>query len=174
MAKLISEVKVQRYNKSTLHKYKKFIEDYKLNGKEDLLKSDVKLEFWFSKKAIRELSELYYIINKIKNRNYQKFFLLCFSNCVKKVSYADPRISVPVKLKKTSYPKKHLLYKNTLKRLNSLTKIDVKSEFLKVVHQNILRSSNLSKGTSSKCSAEVFNIDIRNSKFIKDALIKKK
>ena len=53
---------------------------------------------WFSKSTIMQLWHLECAIKKVRNTKHQDFFMVCLSNLVKKVSFADPSISVPVKL----------------------------------------------------------------------------
>jgi len=62
-----------------------------------------------------------------------------FSNCVKKVSYADPSISVPVKLNPKRYPDGSEKQIKTLKRLKLLEEIDVFERFDSIVIENIKR-----------------------------------
>ena len=59
----------------------------------------VNLNYWYSAKTIRELTKIKHAILKESDRSVREFFLIAFSSTCRKVSFADPRLSVPVRLK---------------------------------------------------------------------------
>lgn len=59
----------------------------------------VDVERWYAPQTVRALGQLLTQIRNIKDDNTRDFFLVCFSACVKRLSFADPRLSVPVRLK---------------------------------------------------------------------------
>lgn len=163
LAILISKVKTTNFKESKLFKYKIFIENFYIKNLK-VKKIDCKnLDFWFSKRIISELSNLLYIIKKINNLKYRSFFLLCFSSCVRKVSFADPKVSVPVKLKKDTYPENHPFRKYTVKKLKQLKSLNVKVEFLKIVEQNISKIRNSSNEIFGNTKSIIYKLDTRKS-----------
>ena len=129
----------------------------------DKLKSDLKLildeygnvkdfpsiniinaEIWYSSKRKEELEKLINCIRLTVSKENVNFFLICFSSLAKSFSFADPAISVPVRLK----IKSNLSYNhntNILKRLSWIEDSNILEEFKKIVYSNIHRvtSTNL-------------------------------
>jgi tRNA G10 N-methylase Trm11 len=101
LARLISNVKVTKYNIDSLMQKKELIlkKILKKEGEDNNIFFK-NIEYWYSKEIIKTLSLIYSVIHTEKNKIILNFFLVCFSNLVRKVSYADPKISVPVKVKK--------------------------------------------------------------------------
>lgn len=139
LARLISKVKTDRYEikdlKRTKHNLAKRIQ---LIG-EATTPPVVNIDYWFLPHVKKQLSILLMAIKKVRNNETRDFFLVCLSNCVKKVSLADPRISVPVRLKKNQYDKDHPFHADTITKLNQLKSIDVISKFFEIVDLNIKR-----------------------------------
>ena len=96
----------------------------------------VNLKYWFYPHVIRQLKCLYEAIELTDPGKARDFFRVCFSNCVKKVSLADPRLSVPVKLQLGQYPKGHCLREKTDAHLHRLRKVDVAAVFTEVLNAN--------------------------------------
>jgi DNA modification methylase len=117
-------------------------------------------DFWFPRNTQIQLAQLLNSIDAISDDKYRLFFEVCLSNCVKKVSYADPRIAVPVKLNPQRFDGNTDRYKNVCKRLMELENIDVFEKFKAICDENIVRikkSSTISKNTHS----EVISKDAR-------------
>ena len=52
---------------------------------------------WFTPSVIDDLGRLLAAIREINDLKIRRFMEVCFSNCIRKVSLADPRMSVPVR-----------------------------------------------------------------------------
>jgi hypothetical protein len=104
----------------------------------------VNRDFWFSSNTQFQLAKIRRAISELPNDDYKAFFEICFSNCIKKVSYADPRIAVPVKLNPDRFEKHGEYYNKVKKRLSELETIDVILKFNSVCIENILRVKKLS------------------------------
>ncbi|MDR1739865.1 MAG: site-specific DNA-methyltransferase [Bacteroidales bacterium] len=100
-------------------------------------------DFWFPIKTQTQLSKICQAINELPADEYKDFFEICFSNCVKKVSYADPRIAVPVKINPERFDKKSERHKKVAKRLSELESIDVFEKFKTIATDNTQRIKNL-------------------------------
>lgn len=161
LARLIAEVKVSKLEKEELINLSvdiiKKAKKYKKVKYPDVLNC----EFWFPKKTIDSLSKLLTAINKIKNESNRKFMLVCFSNCIKKVSYADPRISVPVKLNPNRYKENSKEKQKIIDRIKSLDVCDIYEKFQSVVLENIKRTEQLNKIIKTNCIARIISNDAR-------------
>lgn len=100
--------------------------------------------FWFPEKTQIQLAKIRRSIDELPNGKYKSFFEVCFSNCIKKVSYADPRIAVPVKLNPDRFEKDSERYKKIKKRLLELESLDVFEKYRSICSENIVRISKLS------------------------------
>lgn len=64
----------------------------------------VDVDRWYSRKTATALGKLLAAIDASRNEPVREFLKVAFSSCVKRVSYADPRLSVPVRLKPDKAP----------------------------------------------------------------------
>jgi DNA modification methylase len=103
----------------------------------------VNLAHWFYPSKARTLQCLHEAIEGISDSAVRNFFLVCFSLCVRKVSLADPRLSVPVRLRLGQYPKDHPLRKESDAHLNNLRRVNVSEVFAHVARANIVRMGRL-------------------------------
>lgn len=143
LARLISEVKVSKFNKLELEEtLQKILDEYRITKKCDIPEV-VNRDHWFSKKTQKELAKIIFIIEKIENSANRKFFQVCFSNCVKKVSFSDPRVSVPVKLNYKKYKPDSLQWKSVKKSYDIILKTNVLEKFITICKENIKRSEHL-------------------------------
>lgn len=97
------------------------------------------IDRWFPKSTIDQLRQLELAIDRIKQEDQKRFFLLCFSNLIKKVSFADPSISVPVKLNPerfSDYPERKRAAEF---KLETLKCVDVFEKFQDICELNIRR-----------------------------------
>ena len=101
----------------------------------------VNLDYWFHPHVIRQLSRLRQAIAACRDRDARLFLLVCLSVCVRKVSLADPRLSVPVRLRQDQYGTSHSLYEPTRQRLLRLRHINVLPVFRYIVEANSRRMS---------------------------------
>jgi 16S rRNA G966 N2-methylase RsmD len=126
----------------------------------------VNLEYWFYPQTIAQLAKLAAAVKMIRDGALRKFFLVCLSNCVRRVSLIDPRLSVPVRLRADQYEKKHPLRRATELRLNALESIDVVADFSTVVEQAIRRMNSYGQALKAHSfgepSVRVLNADARS------------
>jgi hypothetical protein len=120
----------------------------------------VNIEHWFYPHVIEQLCVIRSAIQKLRPGELQRFFLVCFSWCVKRVSLADPRISVPVRVRPDTYPNGHWLREKTAERLRKLRRVDVFAEFGALVHENVGRMKRLAGMVNGEV-AEVVADDAR-------------
>ncbi len=143
LARLIAEVKTTPYKSEEL-----LNEFYKLKRgipAEPTIETPkvVNIEYWFYKHVLKKLLCTKQAILEIKDRQIRNFFLVCFSKTVKEVSLADPKLSVPVKLRRDKYSSAHPLHVPTTARLNWLRRVNVISVFENNVMTNVKRFETL-------------------------------
>lgn len=160
LARLIAEVKMQKFDSEILNKTLKVILRIAQTNSYAPTPNVVNRDYWFPISTQTQLSNLLQSIKSIEDEKIRKFFFVCFSNCIKKVSYADPRISVPVKINPNRFTEGTNTHNELVKRLRELESIDVYRKFESICTENINRSSSLDY--SDKINVEVISEDARH------------
>lgn len=127
------------------------------NGAPDV----VNLEHWFYPHVIRQLQCLHEAIEATRRQDVRDFFRVCFSNCVKRVSLADPRLSVPVRLRSGQYPDGHYLRDKTDAHLRHLGRVNVFKVFRDVLTANRKRMALLEPIMDQLPPARIVSCDAR-------------
>lgn len=161
LARLIAEVKVKQLDTIKLSAIVKMVITNAIKYKEAIIPDVVNCDFWFPEKTKYQLAKLLTVINKIEDEPIKKFMLISFSNCVKKVSYADQRISVPVKLKPQRYENGSKEYIKINERLKYLESINVFDKFSSIANENIDRFKELEKVNFNGNKAKIISTDAR-------------
>ena len=121
----------------------------------------VNQHLWYLPAHKKKLEIILRAINEIEFIDVKDFFKVCFSSLAKKISYADPAISVPVRLKiKESFS--DAANKRIQKRLDWIKNLSVIDEFNNVVSTNIERIKQTNKKYPHRISANKVGIDARN------------
>ncbi|WP_369013373.1 DNA methyltransferase [Flavobacterium anhuiense] len=166
LARLISKVKTSTYDVGVL---KKLLQSLKVEIQNVIVDDNekypdvVNIDYWFLPNIKLQLNGILKSIKTISDENYRDFFLLCFSNCVKKVSLADSRISVPVKAKlnrKTN--NQHPFFDESKLKLKNLENLDVFEKFSEIVSENIKRFENKQKIIPRSNDTKIIAEDARN------------
>lgn len=119
------------------------------------------IQRWFSNSTILQLLRLEEAIGKIDSIDQQRFFSLCFSNLIKKVSFADPSISVPVKLNPERFVNNPDRKKAIEFKLLTLQSIDVYDKFEDICKLNIRRIESLFPLQEKGVVTEIVSNDAR-------------
>jgi DNA modification methylase len=122
----------------------------------------VNLEHWFHPGTARQLRCLREAIERAATTSIRDFLLVCFSVCVRKVSLADPRLSVPVRLAFGQYPDNHPFQEKSDAHLRNLRSARVPEIFTRIARANIARMEKLQAGESHATSAELLCSDARH------------
>lgn len=162
LARLISKVKTTKYDIELLKKLTNDLKSAINNNCNSAPPNVINIDYWFLPRVKEQLTDIIEGINKISHESYRDFFLLCFSNCIKKVSLTDPRVSVPVRLKAEHYNLGHPLRKKTEEQLNALNSVDVKEKFFEITNNNIKRFEALSFQRDENFTANVIGSDAKN------------
>lgn len=96
LARLISRVKLTALDVKEVSAAAKRASDHWRRDWQPFLPV-VDVDFWFSKGAQRKLGGLRAAIGREENEQIRDFLHVCLSSCVRKASFADPRLSVPVR-----------------------------------------------------------------------------
>lgn len=121
----------------------------------------VNLDHWFYPSTIRQMQCLQEAIMKVRTPAVQDFLIVCFSVCVRKVSLADPRLSVPVRLRLGQYPENHPFRSKSDSHLRGLRRVRVAEVFSRITRANILRMEKWQAAAVGTTSAEVICSDAR-------------
>jgi DNA modification methylase len=152
IACLIAKVKTTRLNITRLKKETENL-FYLIENAEKEVKIPTfpSIEYWFEKDVQADLARILTEINKISNKNYKNFFLICLSSIIRKASNADPEIKPPVKTKKM------------IDFINRGGKVCAVKEFKKAVTSNLDRLEKFCKDSSKSVKARVINEDFRET-----------
>lgn len=137
-AALLTKVKTTAYDIATLDRAKKSVVSSAKRYKSAPKIPIVNEHLWYSARVKRELEKILRAVTAIDDISTRMFFELCFSNVARRLSYADPAISVPVRMKVGDRHSK-VANKKIRQRLRWLAGADVVDEFAKVCNANIRR-----------------------------------
>jgi DNA modification methylase len=138
LARLISRVKVTPLSPESLHAAAKRLRAA-FRPVQHPPPDVVNLRYWFSPHVTSGLISLRAALDTIDHPDIRNFMLVAFSRCVRHLSLADPRVSVPVRLRVDRYPRDHWLRQHAKRRLKYLRRVDVASEFFTILEANVER-----------------------------------
>lgn len=140
---LISRAKTRQYDFHSLSKISKSVlEDvYHVDQLDDV---DVKnLDFWYSKKNKNLLSKISSYIRRLPDSAERDLMLVSLSKTARMYSYADPRISVPVKINPQKFKPSSKLYQYYSSRLEWIDNTDPITYFRNIFHDDIRKVKSL-------------------------------
>lgn len=142
LARLIAKVKTTPLDTDKLEKFSSILFEDLAPAPQRPAPDVVNIRHWFYPHIIEQLGCLLESIILIQDVHIRDFFLVCFSQCVRKVSLADPRLSTPVRLK-DAYPIGHRMRERAEKHLSYLKSVSVASVFKDIVSANVRRMTTL-------------------------------
>ncbi len=98
---------------------------------------------WYSQSSLKQLTNIQRVIGEIKDEQIKSFFELCFSCVARKVSYADPSISVPVHWNPERFSSNPSREVEVRKKIESLKTVNVYDKFEAICKANIARVGTL-------------------------------
>jgi len=155
LARLISKTKVTPLRPSKLHAWLSRILTTIPDERRSAPPRVVNVDYWFYPHVQRDLSRLLSRIGAIHDDAVKDFFLVTLSSCVRRVSLADPRLSVPVRLRLDQYARTHWLYERTQIRLKELRHINVLEVFENLALDNIQRMESLAIRSNLGCCRRI-------------------
>ena len=115
---------------------------------------------WYSPSSLKQLSNIQRSVGEIEDERIRPFFELCFSCVARKVSYADPSISVPVHWNPERFSSNPSREAEVRKKLESLKTVDVYAKFEAICKANIARIGTLN-GVIREDAARIVSNDAR-------------
>jgi DNA modification methylase len=109
LARLITKVKTKPISPEHLQKSIQRLRKLVLQSRTSTPPDVVNIEYWYHSETIKQLSRIVGAIEKLESSPFQRLSLVALSMTARKVSLADPRIAVPVRLKPDRYPTNHPL-----------------------------------------------------------------
>ena len=116
---------------------------------------------WYSASSLRQLSNLQRAISEIEDERQKTFFELCFSGVARKVSFADPSISVPVHWNPERFSSNPQKKEEVRKKLEMLQTVKVYVKFETVCKANIDRVESLRGKIADSVSTRIISKDAR-------------
>jgi hypothetical protein len=95
--------------------------------------------YWFTAAVTGQLAKLRAAIDGEANASVRDFLQVCLSASARRASLADPRISVPVRLKRNQYPVGHWLHEKTNRRIDATASHDCVADFRSTSLENARR-----------------------------------
>lgn len=160
LATLISRVKTRRLDPARLAVKQQGLLRHRSDTRPSHAPSVVNMDYWFYPHVIKQLAQIEAALKSVPDGPYRDFFQVCFSVCVRKVSLANPRVSVPVRMRPDVYPEEHALRKMLDTRLNWLKRVDVWKVFSEIIDENRSRVGHLASVPKTS-SCEVLTGDVR-------------
>lgn len=99
LARLIAKVKVTPLHSGAVTRALSFLRHPRKKYEATKFSAVVEVDRWYARGTATALGRLLTQIECLSDRDIRDFFLVCFSACLKRFSFADPRLSVPVRLK---------------------------------------------------------------------------
>jgi hypothetical protein len=103
----------------------------------------VNLTYWFTAETIKQLTRITSSVQKLSPSNFKSLCEVTISACARKASLADPRISVPVRLRPDRYPVTHILHSKSVEILKYQQSLDVVQLFFCTLEQYASKVSSL-------------------------------
>lgn len=95
----------------------------------------INVEYWYHKSTIKQLARVAASLGKLPNSGFKRLAQAALSTTARKLSLADPRVGVPVRLKPERYPVTHPLFRKSVQVLRSITEADAIQTFFKLLDQ---------------------------------------
>lgn len=160
LALLLTKVKTFPYDPEILRKELKILisksKKYRSAPQIDIVNPDT----WYKKEHKQKLEIIARAISEIDNENTRDFFRVSFSSATKKVSYCDPAVSVPVRLKQKESFNSDANTK-VRERLSWIESLNVVDEFSHLCELNIQRVVESNKHNTTRKPATYISNDAR-------------
>lgn len=160
LARLIAVAKLTPLSAQTIEAALAKIQSHSKRLKPVQFSPVVDVDKWFTPAVKRDLGELLAAIKRIDSPSLRRFMEICFSNCIRKVSLADPRMSVPVR-KPNLRAKKRVNVRKTFEKCVQLN--TVRLQRLQLIQSNLLQTA--------RVLADARQLDAANSNLNVDLII---
>jgi DNA modification methylase len=120
------------------------------------------IAIWFAPSTLMQLAALQAVINGLQDERVKAFFKVCLSSVVRKVSFADPSISVPVHWNPERFSANPSRMEEVRSKLQDLQTVDVFEKFEAVCIANIDRVNTLNGKIRNGVAASIISKDARH------------
>lgn len=160
-ALLLTKVKTSAYDVKQLYASLDGIQSRALVIREAPSVPVVNEKIWYYEETKKKLEILLCAVSSVEDRDLRDFFYVCFSSVAKRLSLADPSISVPVRLKeKKSFSEDR--NKRIRSKLRWIKDTDPMDDFLRVCKSNIQRVDDTNNVALKRKAAVPVGEDARN------------
>lgn len=133
-------------------------------------RSHARLKYWYPPQTLKDLSRAQQAISEVCDPAIRDLFLVALSATSRELSLANPRISVPVRLRPEAYKSSSDLYRRLSQRLKSVMTADALSVFCANGLQAIDRVETLG-GPHDNLSVQVVATDTRDLSALKSTAV---
>lgn len=95
----------------------------------------INVDYWFYPHVRRDLLRILQAVEATRAEDLRNFFKVTFSQCVRRLSLADPRVPVPVRLRPARFPAQHPMRQRLESHLRRLKVVNVLGAFRKEVER---------------------------------------
>jgi DNA modification methylase len=162
LARLIASVKVARLSPNKLDELVKQVLQSAKRMRTAPIPDVVNIGYWFYPRAIDCLARLRRAIDNVHPGPECDFLRVCLSSTARRASRADPRVSVPVRIRPDQYPIGHAFHRSTQVHIRNLAALDVFALFQSVAQLNITRVRDLSALRRGEALGSVAGQDARD------------
>lgn len=170
LARLIAKAKTTLVDPTNTLEAAKMVVCEAENASERRIPNYDNLDYWFPYQVQDKLGRLAWSISKADiDDNILDFLLVCLSSIVRKCSYADPHIPVPVRLKVNESAPNSPRTEFIKKCLDSVEKADPFSIFLDTAYKNVLRMRKLAQVKAvadHRVEARIIGDDARQIQYV--------
>ncbi|MEA3274820.1 MAG: DNA adenine methylase [Pseudomonadota bacterium] len=145
LARLITLAKLTVADVDTLNHAIIAVASAKSNPVPSELPDVVNRDYWYSQNIQHELSSIWNAIQPFRNTSAFPLLQITFSQCSRKVSRADPKFSVPVRLKPEKYARNPALYKKAEKHEQWLSSVSCYDAYTNILRENTRRHEDLAR-----------------------------
>jgi DNA modification methylase len=96
LARLITSSKTGFIDYNKISTLVKKIENYYYSNKKHIIPDVINIDYWYDSDTIDKLAKIKTVLDLIDESEEKDFLMVTFSSIVRKLSFADPRLSVPV------------------------------------------------------------------------------
>jgi tRNA G10 N-methylase Trm11 len=161
LALMLSRVKTQPFNVDELRKTLPLIVKKAKSYKKAPTIEIVNSKLWYSDERKMDLERIARAVRAVANGSDLEFFLVCFSSTARKLSYADPAISVPVRLRKKEKFTKEV-NERIGHRINWIESACAIDEFVRVCESNMGRVADTNAAQKSRQQSIFVGSDARD------------
>jgi DNA modification methylase len=162
IARLITSVKTTPLNAANIERHAACLLSRVPKVPTKSLPDVVNINHWFYPKTIDRLRCIREAISETEDQRLKDFFSVCFSCAVRKVSLADPRLAVPVRVREGRYPDGHALKAKSDRHCRELRHVNAQAVFSDAVAGNIKRMAQLESRAESLPDARIVSWDARH------------